>query len=60
MQGSEGVSIWAVQSTEKNLRSRFTVPDNCSVQILELIASGGQGRSGIEATISSVKITALP
>jgi hypothetical protein len=60
MQGSEGVSIWAVQSTEKNLRSRFTVPDNCSVQILELIASGGQGRSGIEATISSVKINALP
>lgn len=56
MQGVQGTAIWAVQGVEKNLRSALTIPGNCNVQILDLIASGGQGQAGIEATITSVDI----
>jgi hypothetical protein len=57
MQGVEGTAVWAVQGAEKVVRSQIAVPANCSVQLLELIASGGQGQSGIEATIRSVTIS---
>lgn len=60
MQGREGIAIWAVQGAQKIIQSSFAVPDQCPVQLLELIASGGQGQSGIDATISSVKITSQP
>jgi hypothetical protein len=35
----------------------IVIPSDCPVQFLDLIASGGQGRVGLEATISNVKLS---
>lgn len=59
MQGKSGPLIWTVQGTEKTIRSSFAIPGNCPVQMIELVASGGQGQAGIEATIASVKVMSL-
>lgn len=57
MQGTQGILVWNTQGIEKTIRSNFAIPANCPVQLFELIASGGQGQSGIEATITKVAVT---
>lgn len=47
---------WSLQSENTASRSNFVIPANCPVQLLDLIVSGGQGREGIEATVTSVSI----
>jgi hypothetical protein len=59
MQGTQGVTVWTVDGVEKNIRSNFSIAENCPVQLVEIIASGGQGQAGIDATISRMQLTAL-
>lgn len=35
----------------------LTVPPSCPIQFLDLVASGGQGQSGLDATITSIRLT---
>jgi hypothetical protein len=49
--------LWSIDSITSTLKARFTIPANCPVQYLSLIASGGNGQTGMEATIGSVSIT---
>jgi hypothetical protein len=48
--------IWTIDSINAPLRASFSIPANCPVQFLDLIASGGNGQAGLEATIASVEI----
>jgi hypothetical protein len=52
-----GVALWTVDSITPSLRASVTVPANCQVQFLDLIASGGKGQSGLEATVASVSVS---
>lgn len=49
--------IWTIDSINASLRASFSIPANCPVQFLDLIASGGKGQTGLEATVASVAIT---
>lgn len=49
--------IWTIDSINASLRASFSIPANCPVQFLDLIASGGKGQTGLEATIASVSIS---
>lgn len=56
-----GAPIWTIDSINSSLRAELIVPANCPVQFLDLIASGGKGQTGLEATIASVSVsTAKP
>jgi hypothetical protein len=49
--------IWTIDSINASLRASFSIPANCPAQFLDLIASGGKGQTGLEATVASVAIT---
>ena len=49
--------VWTIDSISVSLRASFAIPANCPVQFLDLIASGGNGQTGLEATVASVAIT---
>jgi tetratricopeptide (TPR) repeat protein len=49
-----GTPAWTIDSINASLRAELLVPANCPVQFLDLIASGGKGQTGLEATIASV------
>lgn len=49
--------LWTFGIDPKRNTGQFDVPANCPVQFLDIIASGGKGQLGLEATISSVTIT---
>lgn len=49
--------VWTIDSINVSFRASFTIPANCPVQFLDLIASGGKGQTGLEATVASVAIT---
>jgi hypothetical protein len=52
-----GKILWSVDSVAASLKARFNIPSGCPVQYLNLIASGGNGQTGLEATIRSVAIS---
>lgn len=52
----EGAPVWTIDSINASLRAELTVPANCPVQFLDLVASGGNGQTGLEATIASVSV----
>lgn len=52
-----GEPVWTIDSINASLRAAFAVPANCPVQFLDLVASGGKGQTGLEATIASASIT---
>jgi hypothetical protein len=52
-----GKILWSVDSVTTSLKARFKIPAGCPVQYLYLIASGGNGQTGLEATIGSVFIS---
>lgn len=52
-----GKILWSVDSATPSLKARFNIPSGCPVQYLNLIASGGNGQTGLEATIGSVAIS---
>ena len=52
-----GKILWSVDSVTASLKGRFNIPSGCPVQYLNLIASGGNGQTGLEATIGSVSIS---
>jgi hypothetical protein len=49
--------VWTLDSINASVRASFDIPTNCPVQFLDLIASGGKGQTGLEATVASVAIT---
>lgn len=49
--------VWTIDSINTSLRASFGIPANCPVQFLDLIASGGKGQTGLEATVASVEIS---
>jgi hypothetical protein len=49
--------IWTIDSINTSLRASFSIPANCPVQLLELVASGGRGQTGLDATVASVATT---
>lgn len=49
--------VWTIDSINASLRAALEVPANCPVQFLDLIASGGKGQTGLEATVASVSVT---
>lgn len=49
-------AVWSLDTFDEVVRSNMTIPADCTVQFLELIASGGDGSSGLEATIESVSL----
>lgn len=49
--------VWRVDSVSVSLSTELAVPANCPVQFLDLIASGGNGQRGLEATIASVSVS---
>ncbi len=51
-----GAPLWTVDSINASLRATFAVPASCPVQFLDLIASGGKGQTGLEATVASVSV----
>jgi hypothetical protein len=51
---ASGAPLWTIDSINASLRATFSVPANCPVQFVDLIASGGKGQTGLEATVSSV------
>ena len=51
-----GAPVWTIDSINVALRAELAVPANCPVQYLDLIASGGKGQTGLEATIASVSV----
>lgn len=53
----EGGPVWTIDSINLSLRAELMVPANCPVQFLDLIASGGDGQTGLEATIASVAVS---
>ena len=48
--------FWSVGALSKSVSSAFSVPADCPVQMLEIVASGGDGQAGLEAVVSSVAI----
>jgi hypothetical protein len=48
--------IGAFDSVGTRVSVVFAIPANCPQQFLELIASGGTGQSGLEATIASIAL----
>ncbi|WRH76564.1 MAG: hypothetical protein RSE16_03610 [Sphingobium sp.] len=51
-------AIWSVQNSARSTSSELSVPVSCPVQYLDLIASGGNGQTGLEATVASVALVA--
>lgn len=51
-----GAPAWTIDSINASLRAEMMVPANCPVQFLDLIASGGKGQTGLEASIASVSL----
>lgn len=55
--GSGAPIIWSVDSGNKVAQGLIAIPASCPVQFLDLVASGGKGQTGLEATIASVSVT---
>jgi hypothetical protein len=53
---ASGAPLWTIDSINAALRATFAVPANCPVQFLDLIASGGKGQTGLEATVAAVSV----
>jgi hypothetical protein len=53
---ASGAALWTIDSINSSLRATFAVPANCPVQFLDLIASGGKGQTGLEATVATVAV----
>lgn len=52
----DGAPAWSIDSINNSLRAELAIPANCPVQFVDLVASGGKGQTGLEATIASVSI----
>ncbi len=59
LKGLHPQPIWSIDSVAKAMKANITIPSNCTVQSLELIVSGGQGQTGLEAKIASISINTV-
>ena len=50
--------FWSVDTLNMSISTALPIPANCPEQMLEIVASGGEARAGLEAVVSSVAITA--
>lgn len=48
--------LWTLDSISKDISAAFAIPASCPAQFLELIASGGKGQNGLQATIDNVAL----
>jgi hypothetical protein len=48
--------MWKLDSISLLKQASFDLPSTCPVQMLYLIASGGKGQTGLEATITNIDI----
>jgi hypothetical protein len=53
---ASGMPLWTIDSINKTFKATFTVPENCPVQFFELLASGGKGQTGLEASLTSLSL----
>jgi hypothetical protein len=51
-----GGPVWIIDSISTTLKTDLVVPQGCPVQFLDLVASGGEGQTGVEATVASVSL----
>ncbi len=49
--------VWTASFDAKRGLAQFTVPTDCPVQFLDIVASGGKGQTGLEAMIDSIALT---
>jgi hypothetical protein len=49
--------FWSADTVTMSVLGALPVPVDCPVQMLEIVASGGEGRAGLEAVVSSVAIS---
>jgi tetratricopeptide (TPR) repeat protein len=56
--GENAVSVWNLNMTAKSGRSQIIVPTGCNVQMLDIIASGGEGQTGLEAEVEHINLMA--
>lgn len=54
-----GAPVWTIDSINVSLRAALVVPENCPVQFLDLVASGGMGQMGLEATVANIFLSPL-
>lgn len=50
-------AFWTIESSQRFMSAPIQIPFECPVQYLDLIVSGGNGQTGLEATIASVSIS---
>jgi len=47
---------WADHLLQGSSRLSFVVPADCPVQFLDLLASGGEGQNGLDATVTQLAL----
>lgn len=48
--------VWALDNVAQAAQATLTVPADCPVQFLEILAVGGSGQNGMDATIDEVSL----
>ena len=51
------VPFWTFDTISVSTRVALAIPSDCPVQRIELVVSGGQGQTGLEATIANIAIS---
>lgn len=60
-QTAEGDQLaWTLDGSSSKFSASFSVPQGCPVQFLDIVASGGTGQNGMEATITDISIRPRP
>jgi hypothetical protein len=54
-----GSIVWSGVLISQQSAHKVTVPEDCRVQFLDLVAAGGQGQTGLDATILRVSLAPL-
>ncbi len=49
-------AVWALDSSAKVTKAMVSVPNDCPVQFFDIVASGGNSQSGMEATVASLTL----
>lgn len=55
--GENQEPVWSAEAAQGNLQALLEIPAGCPVQYLDLVASGGNGQTGLEASIAAVRIS---
>lgn len=50
---------WRAENVVRSISATLVIPAGCKVQLLELVAAGGTGQTGIDASINAIALTAI-